>query len=112
MSENESLERKYEESDEVRSTTTLIMQTPLKKRHDRSAKKSCGSPLCLSDEYPTTPPKSAKKIFLENERFKMAFNLTIKFEKFHEAISASGMHTGRSEMKPSTIKKAFLNFYN
>lgn len=74
MSENESLERKYEESDEVRSTTTLIMQTPLTKKHYRSGKRSCGSPACSSDDFLATPPRSATKSLLTNERFQKAFN--------------------------------------
>ena len=111
MSENESLERDYDESDEVRSTTTIIMQTPLKTRHIGSAKKSCGSPLCMSDEYPVTPPRSTEKVFLENEKFKEAFNLTLKFEKVHERISSAGKRTAKSALKTRTKKEVFLNFY-
>ena len=78
MSENESLERKYEESDEVRSTTTLIMQTPLKKKRYHSGKRSCGSLAHLSDDFPATPPRSATKNLLTSDRFRRAFNETIK----------------------------------
>ena len=65
----------------------------------------------MSDEYPVTSPRSAKKVFLKNERFKEAVNLTLKFEKVHEAISAAGVRTTKSALKTRTKKEVFLNFY-